>query len=276
MLRARWLRLPGGTVQGGSVSLRVNNNVEAFNAHRNLVSTQTNMSKSMEKLSSGLRINRAGDDAAGLAISEKMRSQIKGLAQAQRNSLDGVSLVQTAEGSLNEMHNILQRVRELSVQRANGTLSTSDQAKIDAEVGQLTAELTRINTNTKFNNIDVLAAGTITLQVGANAGETIAITNTALTFTGVAVTDIASIDAAIGNGSDKRASLGAIQNRLESTISNLGVFEENLSASESRIRDVDVAQEMVRFTKLQILSQSGTAMLAQANQAPQSVLSLLR
>ena len=276
MLRARWPRLPGGTVQGGSVSLRVNNNVEAFNAHRNLVSTQTLMSKSMEKLSSGLRINRAGDDAAGLAISEKMRAQIKGLAQAQRNSLDGVSLVQTAEGSLNEMHNILQRVRELSVQRANGTLSTSDQAKIDAEVSQLTAELTRINTNTKFNNIDVLAAGTITLQVGANSGETIAITNTALTFTAVAVTDIASIDTAIGNVSDKRAALGAIQNRLESTISNLGVFEENLQASESRIRDVDVAQEMVRFTKLQILSQSGTAMLAQANQAPQSVLSLLR
>ena len=276
MLRARWLRLPGGTVQGGSVSLRVNNNVEAFNAHRNLVSTQTNMSKSMEKLSSGLRINRAGDDAAGLAISEKMRAQIKGLAQAQRNSLDGVSLVQTAEGSLNEMHNILQRVRELSVQRANGTLSTSDQAKIDAEVGQLTAELTRINTNTKFNNIDVLAAGTITLQVGANSGETIAVTNTALAFTSIASTDLASIDTAIGNVSDKRATLGALQNRLESTISNLGVFEENLQASESRIRDVDVAQEMVRFTKLQILSQSGTAMLAQANQAPQSVLSLLR
>lgn len=276
MLRARWLRPPGGTAQGGTVSLRVNNNVEAFNAHRNLVSTQTGMSKSMEKLSSGLRINRAGDDAAGLAISEKMRSQIRGLAQAQRNSLDGVSLVQTAEGSLNEMHNILQRVRELSVQRANGTLSTSDQAKIDAEVGQLTAELTRINTNTKFNNIDVLAAGTITLQVGANAGESIAITSTALSFTAVASTDLASIDAAIGSVSDKRATLGALQNRLESTISNLGVFEENLQASESRIRDVDVAQEMVKFTKLQILSQSGTAMLAQANQAPQSVLSLLR
>lgn len=276
MLRARWLRPPGGTVQGGSVSLRVNNNVEAFNAHRNLTSTQTLMSKSMEKLSSGLRINRAGDDAAGLAISEKMRSQIRGLAQAQRNSLDGVSLVQTAEGSLNEMHNILQRVRELSVQRANGTLSTSDQAKIDAEVGQLTAELTRINTNTKFNGIDVLAAGTITLQVGANSGETIAITNTALTFTGIASTDLASIDTAIGNVSDKRATLGALQNRLESTISNLGVFEENLQASESRIRDVDVAQEMVRFTKLQILSQSGTAMLAQANQAPQGVMQLLR
>ena len=258
------------------MSLRVNNNVEAFNAHRNLTSTQTLMSKSMEKLSSGLRINRAGDDAAGLAISEKMRSQIRGLAQAQRNSLDGVSLVQTAEGSLNEMHNILQRVRELSVQRANGTLSTSDQAKIDSEVGQLTAELTRINTNTKFNGIDVLAAATITLQVGANSGENIAITGTALSFTGIATTDIASIDTAIGSVSDKRATLGAVQNRLESTISNLGVFEENLQASESRIRDVDVAQEMVRFTKLQILSQSGTAMLAQANQAPQSVLSLLR
>jgi flagellin len=258
------------------VSLRVNTNVEAFNAHRNLLSTQTGMSKSMEKLSSGLRINRAADDAAGLSISEKMRSQIRGLAQAQRNALDGVSLVQTAEGALNEMHNILQRVRELSVQRANGTLSTTDQAKIDAEVGQLTAELTRIDTNTKYNGLDVLAAGTFTFQVGANSGETISTTSTALSFASVAATDISSIDAAIGNVSDKRATLGAVQNRLESTISNLGVFEENLQASESRIRDVDVASEMVKFTKLQILSQSGTAMLAQANQAPNSVLSLLR
>jgi flagellin len=258
------------------VSLRVNTNVEAFNAHRNLLTSQTGISKSMEKLSSGLRINRAADDAAGLSISEKMRSQIKGLAQAQRNALDGVSLVQTAEGSLNEMHNILQRVRELSVQRANGTLSTADQAKIDSEVGQLTAELTRINTSTKFNGIDVLAAGTTTFQVGANAGETISTTSTALSFASVATTDIASIDSAIGSVSDKRASLGAVQNRLESAVSNLGVFEENLQASESRIRDVDVAQEMVKFTKLQILSQSGTAMLAQANQAPQGVLSLLR
>ena len=268
------------------MSLRVNTNVEAFNAHRNLSMTSTSLSKSMEKLSSGLRINRAADDAAGLAISEGMRAQIRGTAQATRNAQDGVSLVQTAEGSLNEMHSILQRVRELAVQYSNGTLSTSDQAKITAEVAQLTAELVRIRDSSTFNGISLFGASgagtTVTLQVGANqnvdsASNTnrIGVTVSALSFGSVSM-DVSQIDTAITSVSQVRSDLGAVQNRLEHAVANLGVSQENLTAAESRIRDVDVAQEMVNFTRLQILSQSGTAMLAQANQAPQSVLSLLR
>src|SRR3954469_10621736 len=272
--------------QGGSqMSLRVNTNVEAFNAHRNLFQTSLALSKSMEKLSSGLRINRAADDAAGLAISEGMRAQIRGTAQASRNAQDGISLVQTAEGALNEMHSILQRVRELAVQWSNGTLSTSDQAKINSEVAQLTAELVRIRDSSTFNGIALFgatSATTVTLQVGAN-GNIDAANNTnrigvnlvALSFTTVSM-DVSQIDTAISSVSQARSDLGAVQNRLEHAVANLGVYEENLSASESRIRDVDVAQEMVNFTRLQILSQSGTAMLAQANQGAQNVLSLLR
>jgi len=243
------------------------------------------LSKSMEKLSSGLRINRAADDAAGLAISEGMRAQIRGVQQASRNAQDGISLVQTAEGSLNEMHSILQRIRELAVQWSNGTLSTSDQAKINSEVAQLTAELVRIRDSSTFNGIALFGATTptiVTLQVGANGNidaanntNRIGVTLVALNFTTVSM-DVSQIDTAISSVSQARSDLGAVQNRLEHAVANLGVYEENLSASESRIRDVDVAQEMVNFTRLQILSQSGTAMLAQANQAPQSVLSLLR
>ena len=267
------------------MSLRVNTNVEAFNAHRNLSATATGLSKSMEKLSSGLRINRAADDAAGLAISEGMRAQIRGTAQASRNAQDGISLVQTAEGALNEMHSILQRVRELAIQFSNGTLSTSDQAKVTAEVAQLTAELVRIRDSSTFNGIALFGAAsnvTVTIQVGANqnvdsANNTnrIGVTLVGLSFASVSM-DVSQIDTAISSVSNIRSSLGAVQNRLEHAVANLGVNEENLSAAESRIRDVDVAQEMVNFTRLQILSQSGTAMLAQANQAPQSVLSLLR
>ena len=267
------------------MSLRVNTNVEAFNAHRNLSHTSVALSKSMEKLSSGLRINRAADDAAGLAISEGMRARIRGTAQASRNAQDGISLVQTAEGALNEMHSILQRVRELSIQFANGTLSTSDQAKVTAEVAQLTAELVRIRDSSTFNGIALFGAAsnvTVTIQVGANqnvdsANNTnrVGVTLAALSFSAVSM-DVSQIDTALTSVSNVRANLGAMQNRLEHTIANLQVYQENLQASESRIRDVDVAQEMVNFTKLQILSQSGTAMLAQANQAPQGVLSLLR
>ena len=258
------------------MSLRVNNNIEAFNAHRNLQSTQYAQSKSMEKLSSGLRINRAADDAAGLAISEKMRAQVRGLAQAQRNALDGISLVQTTEGALNEQHAILQRIRELAVQHANGTLTTEDQTKIQAEVSALTAELGRINSNTKFNGLAVMNTGTFTFQVGANTGETISMSVTKNDFSSISVMDIDGIDTALQSVSTLRSDLGAVQNRLEHAIANVGVFQENLAAAESRIRDVDVAAEMVQFTKLQILSQSGNAMLAQANQAAQGVLSLLR
>jgi flagellin len=263
------------------MSLRVNTNVEAFNAHRNLEGTQMKLSKSMQKLSSGLRINSAADDAAGLAISEKMRSQINGTDQAQRNAMDGISLVQTAEGAYNEMHSILQRVRELAVQAQNGTLSTSDETAIDQEVGQLTAELTRISGNTQFNGLQVLS-GAFTLQVGADSGggNQIGFSLSAISFAGIGSSSsagaISAIDAAITSVSAARSTLGAIQNRLEDTVDNLGVYQENISAAESRIRDVDIASETVNFTKLQILSQSGTAMLAQANQAPNNVLSLLK
>jgi len=264
------------------MSLRINTNVEAFNAHRNLVATSDKLAKSMERLSSGLRINRAADDAAGLAISQKLTAQIKGVDQAGRNVQDGISLVQTAEGSLNEVHSMLQRVRELAVQYSNGTLSTSDKAAINSEVNQLTNEIERIGTTAQFNNIHLLdSAQTITFQVGANDGEVISVSTVSLgaavgTIDITSSTVLADIDTAIDAVSQQRASFGAVQNRLEHTYNNLQTYEENLSASNSRIVDVDMASEMVNFTKNQILQQAGTSMLAQANQAPQAVLSLLR
>ena len=276
------------------MGLRIQNNVEAFNAHRQLSSTASKAAKSMEKLSSGYRINRAADDAAGLAISEKMRAQIGGLGQAQRNAQDGVSLVQTAEGALNEVHSMLQRVRDLKVQYANGTLDTSDKTAIVAEVKALASEITEIRGKTDFNGIHLLdgsggSAGTITFQVGANASETIAVATKDIagaSGTGAVdgVSDTASwdavtlgdLDTAINNISSIRGEFGAVQNRLEHRLNNLATYQENLVGAESRIRDVDMASEMVNFTKLGILQQAGTSMLAQANQAPQSVLSLLR
>jgi flagellin len=264
------------------MSLRINSNVEAFNAHRQLVGTSDRAAKSMERLSSGFRINRAADDAAGLAISEKLRGQIRGLSQAQRNSQDAVSLVQTAEGSLNEVHSMLQRVRELAVQYQNGTLSTSDKAAITAEAAQLQSEIERIGTSSDFNGIKLLnASATISFQVGANDGDTIAVTTESLgskvgTIDVTSATAIAGIDQAIENVSTLRGEFGAVQNRLEHTLNNLATYQENLMASESRIRDVDMAAEMVEFSKNQILQQAGTSMLAQANQTPQAVLSLLR
>jgi flagellin len=265
------------------MSLRINNNVEAFNAHRQLVATSDRASKSMERLSSGYRINRAADDAAGLAISEKLRGQIRGLSQAQRNAQDGVSLVQTAEGSLNEVHSMLQRVRELAVQYGNGTLSTSDKAAITAEAAQLQSEIARIGSTADFNGIKLLdgSAGTISFQVGANDGDVISVATSTLSSQ-IGTIDvsnagaISAIDAAIQNVSTMRSTFGAVQNRLEHTLNNISTYQENLTASESRIRDVDMASEMVEFSKDQILQQAGTSMLAQANQAPQGVLSLLR
>jgi flagellin len=276
------------------MGLRIQNNVEAFNAHRQLSATASKAAKSMEKLSSGFRINRAADDAAGLAISEKMRAQIGGLGQAQRNAQDGVSLVQTAEGALNEVHSMLQRVRDLKVQYSNGTLDSDDKAAIVAEVKALASEITEISDKTEFNGINLLdgtggSAGTISFQVGANTGETIAVITKDIagaSGTGAvdSVTDtatweavsLANLDTAINNISSIRADVGAVQNRLEHRLNNLATYQENLVGSESRIRDVDMASEMVNFTKLGILQQAGTSMLAQANQAPQSVLSLLR
>jgi flagellin len=265
------------------MSLRINNNVEAFNAHRMLQGTSDKVAQSMERLSSGYRINRAADDAAGLAISEKLRGQINGLGQAQRNAQDAVSLVQTAEGSLNEVHSMLQRVRELAVQYQNGTMSTSDKAAITAETAQLSAEIERIGKSTAFNGIKLLDGSTTTVsfQVGANDGDVITVSTASLgskvgTIDVTTTTSISAIDAAIGQVATLRGAFGAVQNRLDHTLNNLRTYQENLMASESRIRDVDMASEMVAFSKNQILQQAGTSMLAQANQAPQSVLSLLR
>ena len=272
------------------MSLRIQNNLEAFNAHRQLVGSAGAMAKSMERLSSGFRINRAADDAAGLAISEKLRAQVGGLQQAQRNAQDAVSLVQTAEGALTEVHAMLQRVRELAVQYSNGTLSASDKAAITSEVAQLSAEVTRIGSQTKFNGISLLTGGaTITFQIGASDGNTITtaaavlaggstadVDNAIFNFASQGANVLASIDTAIANVSETRSTFGSIQNRLEHTLRDLASYEENLTASESRIRDVDMAAEMVTFTKFQILQQAGTSMLAQANAAPQNVLSLLR
>jgi flagellin len=268
------------------MSLRIQNNVEAFNAQRQLVANSDKLSKAMEKLSSGYRINRGADDAAGLAISEKLRGQINGLAQASRNSGDAISLVQTAEGALNEVHSMLQRVRELAVQYKNGTLATEDRNAIQSEVNQLKAEIERIGTDTAFNGIKLLnTTGTVTFQVGAADAQQITVatisvggqvSSAVFALTAAGASDIEEIDTAINNVSSARAQFGAVQNRLEHTASNLASYQENLTASESRIRDADMATEMVQFSKLQILSQAGTSMLAQANQAPQGVLSLLR
>ena len=269
------------------MSLRIQNNLEAFNAHRSLTSTSNLQAKAMEKLSSGYRINRASDDAAGLAISQKLSAQVSGLDQAQRNAQDAISLVQTGEGALGEVHSMLQRVRDLAVQFNNGTLSSADQTAITDEISQLQAEVERIGSDTKFNGISLLTGtGSISFQVGSEDGQTISVSaidlygsgsevdSTIFSFSGTI--SLSSIDEAIENVSSARSAFGSIQNRLEHTINNLGTLQENTQAAESRIRDVDMAKEMVNFTKLSILQQAGTAMLAQANQSTQGVLSLLR
>lgn len=272
--------------------LKINTNIEAMNANRNMNITSTSMAKTMERLSSGLRINRAADDAAGLSISEKLRGQVNGINQAASNAQDAISLIQVAEGSLNETHSILQRIRTLSVQSANDTLGTDERSSIQDEVDSLLSEIDRIAANTKYSDKTLLDGSNTTaamnFQIGANAGQSIALTiaeasSTALSVNGLdlsahtaAAAAIISIDAAISEISTQRSSLGAIQNRLEHTIANLGVNAENVAAAESRIRDADVAGEMVNFTRAQILSQSGMAALAQANQSRQTVLQLLR
>jgi flagellin len=266
------------------MSLRIQHNVEALNAHRQLQSTSDKLSKAMERLSSGYRINRAADDAAGLAISEKMRGQISGLAQAQRNLQDAVSMVQTAEGTLQEVHSMLQRVRELAVQYKNGTLSAGNQAALQSEVNQLASEIERLGVSADFNGIKLLnSTQLITFQVGANDGESIGVTTISLgatlssaVFNLGGVADISEIDVAIDAISAQRAVFGAVQNRFEHSLANISIYQENLVAAESRIRDVDMAAETVEMTKNQILSQAGTSMLAQANQLPQNVLTLLR
>ncbi|RJK92421.1 flagellin [Vallicoccus soli] len=271
------------------MGLRINQNIAAQNSYRNLSITDGQMSKSLEKLSSGFRINRAADDAAGLSISEGLRSQVGGLKVAVRNAQDGISVVQTAEGALTETHSILQRMRDLAVQASNeGGLSDKAMAAADAEYQELVLELDDIASKTSFNGKNLLDGSyNASFQVGANAGETLAVTignmdSTTLGATGDltsfanAQTALGAITTAIETVSTERSKLGATQNRLEHKINNLNVAVENLSASESRIRDTDMAQEMVGYTRHQILSQAGTAMLAQANQGSQGVLSLLR
>ncbi len=295
------------------MGLRINQNIAAFNAYRNLSVTDGMMAKSLEKLSSGFRINRAADDAAGLAISEGLRSQIGGLKMAVRNAQDGVSVIQTGEGALTEVHSMLQRMRDLTVQAgnvgANGGLSSEAVKDIQIELDNLIDAINDVATRTQFNGTKLLngSVTTLTFQVGANGGETVAVnllsanvlvtalgtgatpgfissvktggTNVVFTTTAT-VTSVSSqltiIDAAIKQVSGARAALGGAQNRMDYTINSLNIAVENLAASESRIRDADMALEMVEFTRNQILNQAGTAMLAQANQLPSGVLQLLR
>ncbi|MFB8189710.1 flagellin [Microbacterium sp. NPDC055988] len=276
------------------MGMQINTNVSALNAYRNLSNTQNDLSKSLEKLSSGLRINRAADDAAGLAISEGLRSQVNGLNVAARNAQDGISVIQTAEGALTEVHSILQRVRDLTAQGANDSNNAKSREAIQKEINTLGDELTRVADSTNFNGIKLLSGGTtLTFQVGAGAVAaedqiSVALTDfdtlgadiktLAATMTDAATygTALAGIDTQIQAVSTARAGYGALQNRFESTINSLNVSAENLSAAESRIRDTDMASEMVKFTSANILSQAGTAMLAQANQSNQGVLQLLR
>jgi len=272
------------------MSMFINTNVAAINAHRNLTFNNTAMGKTMEKLSSGYRINRAADDAAGLAISEKMRYQIGGYNQAIRNAQDGISLIQTAEGALTEVHAMLQRLNVLANQAANGTLASSDRLKIQAETSALLAEINNIASSLKFNGIALLDGNTssVKFQIGFEANKTIEVklgsgtSVKALGLSGLSLktasgaqSAISKIQSAISIVSERRSELGAVQNRLEHTINNVGVNAENLSASESRIRNADMAKEMTEFTRTQILVQAGTAMLAQANAVPQNVLRLL-
>jgi len=263
----------------------VQHNLTAMNSNRMLGLTSATQAKSTEKLSSGYKINRAADDAAGLSISEKMRRQIRGLTQASANAQDGISCVQTAEGALNEVHDMLQRMNELAVKAANGTNQSDDQEYIQAEIDQLAEEISRTANDTKFNKMSLLDGTTtsFTLQVGAEAGQTISVSLQAMTASSIGVgslditdsTSITAIDDAIQSVSSLRSSLGAVQNRLEHTINNLDNVVENTTAAESQIRDTDMASEMVKYSNNNILAQAGQAMLAQANQSNQGVLSLL-
>lgn len=273
------------------MSLRINTNVDALTAYRNLNSTQTSLSTSLERLSSGLRINKAADDAAGLAISQGLTSQINGIGQAIRNAQDGINVVQTADGALTETQSILQRMNVLAVQAANDSNDTDSRADIQSEVDALNSELDRIATKTTFNNVNLLD-GSYTgkqFQIGYASGDTLQIDITGSQDSatlGVGAVDVSTqagatagidlIKTAIQNVSTTRAGLGALQNRLQHTINNLSVTQQNLQSSNSAIVDADMAQEMTNYSRTQILAQAGTSMLKQANSAPQSVLQLLQ
>lgn len=267
----------------------ISHNLNAMNAHRQMKANTNNTGKAIEKLSSGLRINRAGDDAAGLAISEKMRSQIRGLNQGSTNAQDGISLVQTTEGALTETHSMLQRLKTLAVQSANGTYTDSDRGLIQKEVDELIGEIDRIAEQTEFNGISVLDSdNAINFQVGNKSGQTISVTMKSMDAAKLSISGLsmdtsttasaalAKIESAINTVSEHRATLGAVQNRLEHTIASTDTTAENLQASESRIRDTDMAKEMMEYTKTNILTQAAQSMLAQANSAPNSVLQLLQ
>jgi flagellin len=272
----------------------VQHNMTALNANRQLGITNTNLARSTEKLSSGYRINRASDDAAGLSISEKMRGQIRGLKQASTNAQDGQSLIQTAEGAMNEIHSVLQRMRELTVQAKNDTYLSEDRAKIQKEMKQLQSEITRIAKQTQFNKMNLLNGSfkSKQIQVGANDGQVISFSIKTMSAKALKVNKIASavrkskgsaiggqlatIDDAITTVSEARSDLGAISNRLDHTIANADNMAENLQSSESKIRDVNIASEMVSYSSMSILQQAGQSMLSHANQATQGVLSLLQ
>lgn len=277
----------------------VNTNVLALNSHRNLAAVGGAQAKASQRLSSGLKINSAADDAAGLAISEKMRAQIRGLDMATKNAQDGISMIQTAEGSMQEINNMVQRIRELTVQASNDTNTSDERAKIGDEVQQLTDEITAMAGRTEFNtkklasgDFAVTGGTKIALQIGANASQQIKFNIGDMTASSLGIQSIAAqikaastsdditkllttIDTAVKNVTNQRAALGAVQNRVEYTINNLKISSENLSASESRIRDTDMAKEMMNLTRANVLQQAATSMLAQANQAPQSILKLL-
>lgn len=275
------------------MAMIVQHNLRAMNSNRMLGVNTSAQAKSTEKLSSGYKINRAADDAAGLSISEKMRRQVRGLTQASANAQDGISMVQTAEGAMNEVHDMLQRMNELTVKAENGTLQSVDRNYIDAEIKQLKDEITRVATTTTFNEKNLLNGDMSTgcaLQVGAESTQKMTFSISALTLTGLSLADasltastVTHADAlnnalkdAIKKVSEQRSALGAIQNRLEHTINNLDNVVENTTSAESRIRDTDMATEMVKYSNMNILAQAGQAMLAQSNQANQGVLSLLQ
>jgi flagellin len=268
--------------------MSINTNLNSLNAQRNLGMTQVSLSTSMQRLSSGLRINSAKDDAAGLGISDRMTSQVRGLNQGTRNALDAISLTQTAEGALSTVTDMLQRMRELAVQGANGTNGTNDLASLNAEYGKLKTEIDRIGTSTKFNGKAIIGAdaGAFSFQAGANAGDTISVTTVAataytsglgsLTDATTSSAEITAIDASLVLVATDRGTYGAAQNTMQFAIQNLQNASENQSASRSRILDADFATETANLSRAQILQQAGTAMVAQANQLPQGVLALLR
>jgi flagellin len=265
-----------------SMSLTINTNTDAIVAHNNLVNTDQAMSNAMADLSSGLRINTAADDAAGYAISEDLTGQTNGLMQATQNAQDAVSMVQTADGTLNDVEQMLQRIRELAVEYGNGTNDSQDKAAIQSEVDQLTSEISRVGSTAQFNGITLFASATsITFQIGANDGDTISITTATMssmvgTVSLGGASTLSTIDSYINAVSAQAATFGAVQNRLSYTLDNLATYSENLTAAQSSIQDVDMASEETTFTKEQILEQAGVSMLAQANSDPQMILKLLQ